>query len=495
MGPEGSRPSARPARAPQLEGLRCVVLALAAALAMIHLALPIASLPRLVPLLYNEGWNAYHAAAVWSERPLYPGPGELFTNNYPPLSFGVVALASRAIGDPLRAGRVLSLLAFLALLIEIGWLAWRVTGSRSLGIYAGLLFAATMAAAFEDYVATDDPQLMAHALMLGGLVLVSGGRSPARLALAALLMGLSGLVKHNLVALPVALTLWLFGRDRRALAAWLTASALVVAAAFVSLWALFGEDVFASVLGPRVASAEIAARVSAEWLRSLAGPLALGILAAREAWRDPDARLLALYAALALATGFAFTAGQGVSYNAYFDLLIALCLLAAFLLARVATLVPAGARVIPLGALALAGLVDPLLRAPNAVLSLPARIEENAQIERAMHEDIAYLAARGGPALCESLALCFWAGKPPSVDLFNSRQLFLTGRVDEDALLERVASGEFAVVELSFFSPQREDQRVSPQLAHALQLHYVVDRVSANGVFLRPRQGPRAPAR
>jgi hypothetical protein len=29
----------------------------------------------------------------------------------------------------------------------------------------------------------------------------------------------------------------------------------------------------------------------------------------------------------------------------------------------------------------------------------------------------------------------------------------------------------------------------------ALQTHYVLDRVSANGVFLRPRRGPAAGAR
>jgi hypothetical protein len=467
------------------------LLALAAALALLHLALPLAALPQLVARNYNEGWNAYHADAVGSERPLYPEPAALFPNNYPPLSFPVVAFTGRVIGDPLRAGRMLSLLAFLVVSAEIAWLALRYTGSLGLGAFAGLLFAAYMGAAFDDYVAMNDPQLLAHALMLGGLGIVSGGRSPGRLFAAALLMTLGGLAKHNLIALPLAVTAWLFGRDRRAFGSWLAAAALVAAAALAALFCLFGSSVFASVLGPRTISLEIAAWVSAGWLASLAAPLAIGLLGAREAWCDADGRLLALYAALSLVLGFAASAGEGVSYNAYFDLLIALSLLGPFLISRVAVLVPTGVRVIPLGALALALLLGPLIEAPDALLRLPARLDENARLEAATREDVAYLAAREGPAVCETLALCFWAGKPAGVDLFNSQQLFRSGRADEDALFERVAEGAFGTVQLVGLPANRDDERVSGQLARALQLHYVTDRVSANGVFLRPRHGTR----
>jgi hypothetical protein len=493
--PDGSGPDARPAAAQQRSAAPLALLVLTGALALVHLALPVASLPWLAPRGYNEGWNAYHAEAVGSERPLYPEPAALFPNNYPPLSFALVALAGRVLPDPLRAGRALSLLAFLALVVEIGWIARRSTGSLRLGFFAGLGFAALMGAAFDEYVGMNDPQLVAHALMLGGLVLVTGGRGPLRIVGAALLMGLGGLVKHNLIALPLAVTLWLLGRDRRAFAGWLAASAVVVAGALGALWWIFGASVFESLLGPRTSSLEIAAKVSAEWLRFLAAPLAVGVLAAHEAWQDPDGRLLALYAGLAFALGFAFTAGEGVSYNAYFDGLIALALLAPFLLSRVAALVPAGARVIPVAALALALLVDPLIQAPDALIGLPRRLEEGVQFEAATRRDVEYLAAREGPALCEMLALCFWAGKPPAVDLFNAQQHFRAGSADEEALLQRIANGEFAVVQLFYLSQDRDDERVSGQLTRALQTHYVIDRVGANGVFMRPRRGPAAGAR
>jgi hypothetical protein len=493
--PEGSEPVARPAAARERSAAPLAVLLLAAALAAIHLAEPVVTLPWLAARSYNEGWNAYHAEAVLEGRPLYPAADALFPNNYPPLSFALVALASGVVPDALRAGRLLSLLAFLAMAVEIGWLARRSTGSRRLGVFAGLGFAALMGAAFDEYVGMDDPQLVAHAFVLGGLLLVTGGRGPLRLAAAAGLMLLGGLVKHNVLVVPLAVTLWLLGRDRRALGAWLAASAALALVALAALGALFGAGLFESVLGPRTTSLAIAAKVSADWLRYLAAPLALGLLAAQEAWRDPDGRLLALYAGLALAIGFAFSAGEGVSYNAYFDLLIALTLLGVFLLARFSALVPAGARLFAAAALALVLLVDPLIRAPDALLGLPGRLEEGARFADATREDVAYLASRPGPALCEMLALCFWAGKPAAVDLFNAQQYFRTGRADEEALLRRIANGEFAVVQLVFLSQDRDDERVSGQLTRALQSRYVVDRISANGVFLRPRRGPASGGR
>jgi hypothetical protein len=124
------------------------------------------------------------------------------------------------------------------------------------------------------------------------------------------------------------------------------------------------------------------------------------------------------------------------------------------------------------------------------LLALPGRLEATRRLEAVTRKDVAYLGARPGPAVCETLALCFWAGKPAGVDLFNSQQLFRNGRADPEALLARVERGEFGVVQLIDASPNRDDERVSGQLSRVLQLHYVIDRVSANGVFLRPRREP-----
>ena len=65
-----------------------------------------------VPLDPNEGWNAYLDRAAISGGPLYPQG--LMINNYPPLSFYIVGALSTITGDPIVAGRLVSLIAFFA---------------------------------------------------------------------------------------------------------------------------------------------------------------------------------------------------------------------------------------------------------------------------------------------------------------------------------------------------------------------------------------------
>ncbi len=88
-----------------------------------------------VPLDPNEGWNAYHTAAVLGGSPLYPDPSGYLVNNYPPLSFYVVAALGRLLGDTIVAGRILSLLSLAAIAISLYaaalWLMLHDRRSRS----------------------------------------------------------------------------------------------------------------------------------------------------------------------------------------------------------------------------------------------------------------------------------------------------------------------------------------------------------------------------
>src|SRR5271165_1138988 len=47
----------------------------------------------------NEPWNAWFIDAARYGRKLYPGPGELIVNNYPPLSFFITGAAAYLTGD------------------------------------------------------------------------------------------------------------------------------------------------------------------------------------------------------------------------------------------------------------------------------------------------------------------------------------------------------------------------------------------------------------
>ena len=45
-----------------------------------------------------------HRCGLGQASPLYPGPDELIVNNYPPLSFTIVALVAKLTGDTIYAG-------------------------------------------------------------------------------------------------------------------------------------------------------------------------------------------------------------------------------------------------------------------------------------------------------------------------------------------------------------------------------------------------------
>jgi 4-amino-4-deoxy-L-arabinose transferase-like glycosyltransferase len=67
----------------------------------------------LISINYNEGWNAYHAAAALSGGRLYYPANALVTNNYPPLSFMIVGVVSNIVGDAIFAGRLVVWIGFL----------------------------------------------------------------------------------------------------------------------------------------------------------------------------------------------------------------------------------------------------------------------------------------------------------------------------------------------------------------------------------------------
>jgi len=155
-----------------------------------------AAIPSLVALDPNEGWNAAHTIALMAGHPLYPA--SLMVNNYPPLSFYAVAALATLTSDAVIAGRLLSLLSFLAACCLIAAITRRL-GAGLPGRAAAMVFFAAVLLIASDYVGMNDPQLLGHALQLAALLLLLRGQSLA----AAALFAVSLFVKHNLLALQI----------------------------------------------------------------------------------------------------------------------------------------------------------------------------------------------------------------------------------------------------------------------------------------------------
>jgi 4-amino-4-deoxy-L-arabinose transferase-like glycosyltransferase len=132
---------------------------------------PLIELPQRISNDYNEGWNAYHADRALGGKILYPQYTDLIANNYPPVSFYLVGSIGRMIGDNIIAGRLVALLSLVGVAVSVAVIVHLIGGSW-FGSFIGAVFlVGYMAARHSQYVATNDPQWLGHAVMMAGWVL------------------------------------------------------------------------------------------------------------------------------------------------------------------------------------------------------------------------------------------------------------------------------------------------------------------------------------
>jgi hypothetical protein len=428
------------------------ILAAIALLALIVLSLLLRNalaIPAHVPLDPNEGWNAAHAMAAQ----LYPPSGSLMVNNYPPLSFYLVRAVTPLTGDAIVAGRIIAMAAFLLVCAGIA-AALRTMGTDRRGAaLAAVFFAATLLVA-SDYVGMDDPQLLGHAVQIAALLILLRGQVMA----AAVLFTASLFVKHNLLALPLAAGLWLCLADRRAGLRFITTGLVACGLGLVLFRLAWGTSLLAQLASPRLSSFTNLQTAAAHlWWAPLPVIATFGVAQGR--WRN----LCLIYAALATLLGVVFSAGDGVDANAFFDLAIALSLA----LGLTRWTVPAAAAALPLAAMLALSFSD------NNFFFTRAFAVQSAR-------DIAFLRARPGPALCDQLSLCLWAGKSATVDVFNIGEAFLTGARDPAPLVAQIEAHHFTTLQL-------EDlDALGPQIRAAIARNYRANHTDDNGTFFIP---------
>lgn len=452
---------------------RYAVIAAMGALCAVGLARVLTILPLPFPFDPNEGWNAYHTAALMSGHPLYPGHEAYLVNNYPPLSFYLVGLVGWVVGDAIVAGRIGSLLAVAAIMAMMAALARRNGAAKSVAALPGLWFLAGLLVT-TDYVGMDDPQLLAQAVSLAGLVVLTGR---GRVALAAALFVAAFFVKHAVVALPAAALVWQLLENRKRaveLALW---GIGLLAAGLIAFRIGYGVSLFAVVASARGYSVDQLVQQLTHWL-SWTGPaiVALGGLVIL-APRDSGVRLAAIYAGIAIVIGTCFLGGAGVDPNVMFDADIALALGVGLMVQRMDGWRQPVAAAVLVAPLFYTVASDKDWQAANLD---PAALANEAAVARA---DIAFMAAQKGPGLCEMLAFCYWAGKPAAVDMFNIGQAFETGTRSDHDIAAAVAARRYAVIQ---FDPG-EPYALGDGVYQALVKSYRLDHSDDFGTFYVPK--------
>jgi hypothetical protein len=450
------------------------------ALARIALTIPLR-----VPLDANEGWNAYHSVEAFAGS-LYAPPSPFFFNVYPPLSFYIVHAVASLTGDPIVAGRAIACVSFVALGILLSRAAGQMGCTRYEAAFGGVLFAASTLA-LSHYVGIDDPHFLGQAVVCAGLPFVL--REPhtnARLWTAGALMTTGIFIKHSIVALPLTAVAWLWWADppagRRLLTAGFVLATVSLAAGF--FW--YGPAFHEALVTSRGYSVAVALRAVARWIIRVPVLIAALVLLVRRCPRDRHVIFCVCYVVTASVAGLLFLGGAGVDWNAMFESNWACALSAAVAVNR---LTPAHApggggrrRVALCAAFVAMPMAAMALGAKRAWLApdywLRPRVEETAAAAR----DVTVIAGRPGPAFCEDLALCFWAGKPPEVDVFNLQQRVRHDASAREALLRLVDDRHYGVVQLNEMAPL-----FGPAFLDALNRRYIIIASRPASVVLAPQ--------
>ncbi len=447
----------------------------------------------------NEGWNGYFQLRAMAGQPLYAGPSPLVFNNYPPLSFYLVGALGTVIGDPVLAGRLVSLAALGVIATACGSVVRSAGGSRWDSGLASATCLLLFACFATDYLGMNDPQLLGQAFAAAALAAyLRGLLTPGKAALVALLMAASVLIKHNLILLPLLLTgdVILRGPARPRIV-FIGVAATLAALSAASLWQLAGRAFFDQLLAPRSWDVERAFLFSSEILGRYQAPLAavaIGLYAAR---KHRPAGLVLAYLALALALGSWFAGGAGTDVNVYFDVMIALAIgagLTAIELRRRS----ASARV--LMALVLIVNAGVIFYAPLGLGRFGVDVAgELANREALFRADVSYLRGVQGKVICQSQLLCLHAGKPMIYDGFNANQAMLAGSLPKGTLTGMLNRHEIALIQIS---DKRQHTPGDPPGVQAmpsrfinyeddvfdvLDREYVVDHLGISGRFWRPK--------
>jgi hypothetical protein len=456
-----------------------------------------------VEIDYNEGWNIYNAATVAAHGWLYPAKYGWTSVNYPMLSFVVLAALHRWTHEYLFTARVVSLVSLLASGALVGTIVYRLAGAgaiwaRRSAVLAGMFTVAVFCANADYYVGMDDPQIFAQVFFLAGLyVYVSGSRRLSAIALSALLFVVGGFIKHNPIDLPLAvlLDLLLISRWR---AAWFSAWGLALLAVGLVLNIHYGGPHFIDqLLAPRTYSWFKAALQLRNGMGPILLPAGVAVYMAVRVRRDRERRIAALLLVTSLTLGGYFGGGEGVAVNSLFSAMLAVAILLGLFFAEGA--MPAVLRRVsgPVAAAVLFGwLLIPLAISGswNVVGVMRGTRAEQAGFDR----EVAEIAERPGPALCESLLQCYLAGKPYVYDPFNATRLVKLGRLDQGEMVRSIEERRFGVIQLDValdhearidaIDPALRD-RFTPEMIAAVRRSYVLAAEDGDGAIYVPSGG------
>jgi len=430
-----------------------------------------------VTINYNEGWNVYGAFAVAHHYLLYPSKYSWTTVNYPAGSFYVISQLSRLTGDYLFTGRILSLLALVLCCVLVGAITKKITGARVPALLSACFCLALFCANANQYVGMDDPQMMAQVFFLAGMLLYVSRRPDAVCLIGvAFLFMLGGTIKHNLIDFPLAVFLDLcIVSGRRALQFFIY-GVLFLGVAIVWNIHVGGPFFIACLLTPRLYSLQSAAGEFIGSYGVIQFPLFAAGIGMIQAFKNASSRIISIWFVSSLILGVGFGGGAGIGVNTFFSNFLCMSVLVGILINMVWTIALekdlAWLRI----ALPLALFGSLLFPLQMSVSLRPAhKIRETRMQEQRFEREVSFLRSQPGPAICQDLLRCYFAGKPHIYDPFNSTSLIKLGKLDAEEIVSKIEKHEYGAIQLSRPAElqSRPNEHFTEPILDAIAKYYV----------------------
>ncbi len=455
------------------QALVWITLAMLLAFSLVALYYPVVRAFYRYEINYNEGWNVYVTQAAMQHRDLYPakrgGAG------YPFLSFYLVGYLSHFNGNYLLTGRLLSLLALLVSCVLVGLIVKRLTGGWGAAVFGGAFCLGLVCSRTPLYVGVDDPQMLAHPFVLFGLWLYLGDSpSTRRIAGITSLFVLGGNIKHNLLPAPVSVLSDLFTTSLGKAVRFMVFGVLFLALSITVNMLVGGPSFISSMLAPRPYSLESARGAFFSFYSPQGLPLAVSAFWSIWQLKNPQTRVISFYFFSSLLIGVAFAGGAGVNVNTFFDNFFAMSIIMGASLdslwkAPIPSLGKGGGWrfLVPvlLYSMVIMAYVPRGLTMPKMLSDLPLR-------QRLFDQEVSFLVAQPGPAICEKLMLCYDAGKPYTLSPFNLHVRARRG-VRNDELVKQIAEKKYGAIQTDTPVTQKPSPRFPDEVLDAIDRYYV----------------------
>lgn len=189
---------------------------------------------------YGEGVILHEVNQILSGAPVYPGEmQERFqASNYGPLYYSLISAVSWFAPESYAPGRILSLGGMILSAISLAWIAIKQTGSKIVGLIAGLLVLTPVIVVL--FGISNKPDSLALGLSHAGLAVALSNLNGKRIYGAAVLFVAAGLVKQSMLPAPLTIFILLLIQNRKGAAFFALAGITSFTILFVGFGVAFG---------------------------------------------------------------------------------------------------------------------------------------------------------------------------------------------------------------------------------------------------------------